>query len=241
MAAKSNIARGKKVNIGDKYGLLTVLEIRPKKLLCQCECGTIKEIDRSHVLSGHTKTCGCRSNYINHNYINEIGNIYGYLKVIEEAGRDKDGRVLWKCQCICGNTKITLGKSLRAGLVKSCGCMHSNGEAKLEKILSNLKINYIKQKTFDNLLSNNGWHLYFDFYLPEYNIAIEYQGEQHYSCNSRGWNNLENFTKTQERDQLKREYCLSNNIKLIEIPYLDFNKLNEEYVRQVMYNEGSHS
>ena len=34
MAAKSNIARGKKVNIGDKYGLLTVLEIRPKKLLC---------------------------------------------------------------------------------------------------------------------------------------------------------------------------------------------------------------
>lgn len=78
--------------------------------------------------------------------------------------------------------------------------MHSNGEAKLEKILNNLKINYIRQKTFDNLLSNNGWHLYFDFYLPEYNIAIEYQGEQHYSYNSRGWNNLENFIKTQERD-----------------------------------------
>ena len=53
---------------------------------------------------------------------NEIGNVYGYLTVIERAENDKEGRAQWLCQCKCGNQVIVRGKALRNGNTKSCGC-----------------------------------------------------------------------------------------------------------------------
>ena len=53
---------------------------------------------------------------------NEIGNIYGYLTVTERAENTKEGRAMWKCKCKCGNETIVLGKHLRSGNTKSCGC-----------------------------------------------------------------------------------------------------------------------
>ena len=53
---------------------------------------------------------------------NEIGNVYGYLTVIARAENDKSGRAKWLCQCKCGNQVKVLGKSLRNGNTKSCGC-----------------------------------------------------------------------------------------------------------------------
>lgn len=53
---------------------------------------------------------------------NEIGNTYGYLTVIERAENTKEGRAQWKCKCKCGNELIVLGKHLRSGNTKSCGC-----------------------------------------------------------------------------------------------------------------------
>lgn len=54
---------------------------------------------------------------------NEIGNTYGYLTVIERAENTKEGRARWLCQCRCGNTVVVLGKHLRSGNTKSCGCL----------------------------------------------------------------------------------------------------------------------
>ena len=53
---------------------------------------------------------------------NEIGNTYGYLTVIGRAENTKEGRAMWKCRCKCGNETIVLGKHLRSGNTKSCGC-----------------------------------------------------------------------------------------------------------------------
>lgn len=55
--------------------------------------------------------------------INEVGNVYGYLTVIERAENSKDGQARWKCKCKCGNETIVLGKHLRSGNTKSCGCL----------------------------------------------------------------------------------------------------------------------
>ena len=52
----------------------------------------------------------------------EIGNTYGYLTVIERAPNNKEGRAMWKCKCKCGNEVVVLGKHLRSGNTKSCGC-----------------------------------------------------------------------------------------------------------------------
>lgn len=54
--------------------------------------------------------------------INEIGNTYGYLTVIERAP-SKNNRAMWKCKCKCGNEVIVAGKLLRNGQTKSCGCL----------------------------------------------------------------------------------------------------------------------
>lgn len=41
----------------------------------------------------------------------------------------------------------------------------------------------------------------------------------------------------QYSDKKKREYCKKNNLKLIEIPYTDFNKIDIDYLKKVIYNE----
>lgn len=228
---ESNIERGKKVKVGDKYGALIIKEVKPLKLLCECDCGTTRWFNKNDVINGHIKTCGCGIGLINPAYIDETGNRYGHLTVIKEAGRNKEGRVMWECLCDCGNTKITLGKSLRAGLVQSCGCIHSTGEQKINNILSILNINFISQKSFQDLRNDSNNLLFVDFYLPDYNVIIEYQGKQHYTYkNGKGWNNKQNFMKTQKHDNIKRQYCLKHNIRLIEIPYTDFDKINEKYI-----------
>ena len=226
---------------GQIFGLLTVLErdnSKPKGhgrqtfWKCKCECGRIVSVTTSHLRSGHTKSCGCYT-LPSPILINEVGNKYGKLTVIEEYGRDKDGRVLWKCRCDCGNEKIALGKSLRAGLVKSCGCMHSKGEELISKILRENNIKFISQYSFSDLKSNKNYKLYFDFAIFKNDnlyCLIEYQGEQHFK-------NTGNFGKMQreETDKIKKEYCKQNNIKLIEIPYYDYDKIDWEYLKEVVF------
>lgn len=243
-AIASNIKRGRPINIGDTFGELTVIEQLPSKIrsgkkqrqfLTQCSCGEFVSISGAELLRKEIHRCQKCNNKLTseRSVVREEGNKYGKLTVIEEAGRDKDGRVLWRCQCDCGNEKITLGKSLRAGLVLSCGCLHSKGEAKIEKILNNLNITFVKQYHIDELKSEKNHYLYFDFYLPDYNIIIEYQGEQHYQ-NIHSWYNEEGFNQLRQRDEQKRIFCKNKNIKLIEIPYTDYRVLNEEYIRRVI-------
>ena len=109
--------------------------------------------------------------------------------------------------------------------VQSCGCLKSKGEQKISNILSQNNIKYEVQKTFSTCRFQNGKLAFFDFYLPDYNILIEYDGEQHYFYRNEGWNTKENFEKTKERDIYKNNWCLKNNIKLIRIPYTKLNNL----------------
>lgn len=53
-----------------------------------------------------------------------------------------------------------------------------------------------------------------DFYLPEYNIAIECQGVQHFEPRE-AFGGEENFKLTQERDLRKKQLCQENGVKLI--------------------------
>lgn len=56
-------------------------------------------------------------------YIDETGNKYGRLKVIEFAGKNKNNKAFWSCVCECDTRKIVDGRELRRGKVKSCGCL----------------------------------------------------------------------------------------------------------------------
>lgn len=68
----------------------------------------------------------------------------------------------------------------------------------------------------------------FDIYFPKYNIAVEYNGEQHYIPIEYFGGKL-GLTNTQKRDELKRKKCKENNCTLFEIKYdyteQDYNNL----------------
>lgn len=197
---------------------------------CLCDCGNKKITTYSYIVSGQVKSCGCLTH--KSQYIDEIGHRYGKLTVLSYEGIDKDKKSLWLCQCDCGGTIITSGKSLRNGLTISCGCVKSKGEEKISKLLEENNINYSKQWCFSDLKSKNNYPLYFDFAIFDENnklkCLIEYQGEQHYNKPRGKW------TSVQESDIIKREYCKNNKIKLIEIPYYNYEKLNWEFLKEMM-------
>ena len=58
---------------------------------------------------------------------NEIGNKYGKLLVIEEAGIDSSKHKVWRCQCDCGNIIEVRGAKLRSGDKTDCGCVKKHG------------------------------------------------------------------------------------------------------------------
>ena len=77
----------------------------------------------------------------------------------------------------------------------------------------------------------------FDIYCPDYNLAIEYQGKQHYepvdfAGKGDEWAKYQ-FKVGQQRDNIKRQYCQQNNIKLIEIPYWDYDNI-DNIVKQII-------
>lgn len=96
----------------------------------------------------------------------------------------------------------------------------SKGEQMIEKWLEENKIRFETQKTLDFPLKKYK----FDFYLPDYNLAIEYQGEQHYKDKSKIW---EGLSEVQKRDKIKKDYCYEKGIELFEICYLDMKKIPE--------------
>ena len=61
--------------------------------------------------------------------------------------------------------------------------------------------------------------MFIDFYLPEHNIFIEYNGKQHYEYVPYFHKSKEDFERQHSRDRIVRSYCEERGIKLIEIPY----------------------
>ena len=72
----------------------------------------------------------------------------------------------------------------------------------------------------------NGHTLFFDFYLPKFEMVIEFQGEQHYKS-VEYFGGDEAFEKRKHYDDLKKEWCKSNGIRLLEISYTDIDNIEE--------------
>lgn len=110
-------------------------------------------------------------------------------------------------------------------LIRGVGCQicsrsekQSKPEKLIESILKENNIKYECEKSFEGCSHKN--KLRFDFYLPELNTCIEYQGEQHYNPISI-FGGEDALKKQIIKDQVKRKYCTENNIKLLEVSYKD--------------------
>jgi hypothetical protein len=103
-----------------------------------------------------------------------------------------------------------------------CGCKickSSKGENIIQTFLNNNKIKFIPQKTFDDCIGKKNM-LPFDFYLPKYNLCIEFQGEQHFKPIEH-FGGKHKFQKQKCNDEIKRNFCSLKGIRLLEITYKD--------------------
>ena len=233
---------------GQQFGYLTVLERdtsapmgagKSAYWLCKCKCGNICSIRTDKLTKEITKSCGCYSKEVRTQlFLDDLtGQQFGHLIVLERDTTKPMGKgkfAYWKCKCDCGNIHSVRGDHLRNKTTQSCGCLNSLGEEVINKILSENHIDYTTQYEFSDLRGESA-PLRFDFAIfqnGQLSCLIEYQGDQHY----RKWGNepIENFERRLDYDQRKIDYCNIHDIKLILIPYTNFNKLNIQYLNEVM-------
>lgn len=121
----------------------------------------------------------------------------------------------------CGNIFITSANLFcqRQGqFCNVCSHLESKCERRIRKVLEKNNIFFEQEKWFPDCRDEKP--LPFDFYIPQWNLCIEYDGEQHYT--DRRYKDAtfsDTLEYTQLHDKIKTEYCQNNNIKLIRIPY----------------------
>lgn len=144
-----------------------------------------------------------------------------------------------KIQCgLCGEVFTTSLVCYQAGktMCRKCSSKISYGELAIKEFLDLYQIRYEDEYLFDDCRDINP--LPFDFYLSDYNLCIEYQGEQHYKS-VEFFGGEEAFKIRQLHDQIKRDYCNSNNIVLIEIPYWEYKNIKNILIKKLGLHKSS--
>lgn len=75
--------------------------------------------------------------------------------------------------------------------------------------------------------STYGSNIFVDFYIPDRNLILEYNGEQHYSHCTFFHKTKEDFEMQISRDAYLVEYCIKHGIQLLVIPFVDEERINE--------------
>ena len=114
----------------------------------------------------------------------------------------------------------------------------SRGQIKIEEILQQSGLEFAEEYSFQDLVSNNGRPLRFDFAVfndqHQLEFLIEFQGIQHYQPKDK-FGGYSGLRKQQYNDMKKRQYCQAHNIKLIIIPYWDEYNVNYDYIMKAAY------
>ena len=239
------------IKVGDVYGIQQVLEVnvhnpnsKAKELVrcCKCKCilcGKISYKQSCNLINGKANSCRCRTNEATRirnkaKSSVKVGNQYGYLQVLEDLGYRQQTRgkneSWYRCKCHnCGNTNFEVnGNNLQSGGTTSCGCVHSRGENLIQKLLQQNNINFAKEYSFTDLVTDKGYVMRFDFAVFENDklaYLIEFDGRQHYDGPEAKWTNGASKEEIEYKDNLKNQYCKEHNIKLKRIPYYDIGKI----------------
>ena len=116
---------------------------------------------------------------------------------------------------LCG-TEHTMTPNNFLNGTRCAKCKESNGEINVRNFLINNHIKYEAQKRFTDL--RNVKPLSYDFFLPDLNILIEFQGEQHYRPVSL-FGGEQQYKVQKKHDKMKKDYAESKGIPLIEVTF----------------------
>lgn len=169
----------KKDLTNQKFGKLTVIKDSGQRASnggilweCQCECGNVVNVLGSNLTRKniHSRTISCGKCYKGEDL---TGQTFNLLQVIGPTDRRVNQKMVWKCQCKCGNITYVHTANLKNGSVKSCGCLVSTEKRLTNKNNSPLDLT---NKKFGFL------------------TALEYLGNQQWKCQCDCGNIINVFT-----------------------------------------------
>lgn len=225
--------------VGDEYEFLEtyINSLTPIECIHKV-CGRIYKVTPSDFL--HGKRCAkCAGNLLKttDDYRNEIYELYGDEYTILGEYINAKSKILTRHNS-CGHEYYIEPTNLLRG-IECPKCNESKGEKRIQKYLDINSINYIPQMKYDGLIGVGNGLLSYDFYLPSYNILIEYQGQFH--DGTAKMQSKEQYKKQKEHDRRKKQYSIDNNIKLLEIWYLDFENIEEILNKELDLSSNSFS
>lgn len=200
------------------------------------KCNNYIEVTPNNFLSGH----GCKKCTIKKTHLDQMKTTEQFIYEAQRIHGDKYDYSLVKykgiknrIKIICKKCNIIFSPSSGNHLSRKSGCPNcivSNGEQEVKKYLDKKNINYKTEKYIKvNEYKYQIKTFILDFYIPNFNgkkYAIEYNGEQHYKYVPVFHKGNRTLEKQQQRDADLRDYCSRNDITLIEIPYWDYDNID---------------
>lgn len=223
-----------KNKISNNISLLSNYVDTRTKIKVQCNiCGKVY-YTLPTVISGGSMCKNCSNRKSHEEFVEEMRNINNNINIIGKYIKD-DIKVFVECK-ICGHKWHVSPENVIRNNTGCPICKTSHGEKLIYITLKEKSIAFIYHKYFDDLFGVGGGYLSYDFYLPNYNLLIEFQGIQHekpIDFSGRGVDfALNQFEIQQEHDKRKREYAYKHNIDLLEIWYCDY-----ENIKQILYEK----
>lgn len=152
------------------------------------------------------------------------GNKYDYENSIYKSANEK-------MEIVCKKHGSFLQKPANHLNGEGCPCCkNSKGEERIENFIQSKSIKFVREKRFEKC--RDSYTLPFDFYLPEYNLCIEYDGIQHFKP-IEYFGGEKAYLDLKKRDKIKNEFCKKHNIYLLRISYKQKNieKIIEKHVQ----------
>lgn len=199
------------------YSLVEYINDSTKvKIICKNH-GVFLQTPNTHISGSGCPICSGRYNYTLSEFIEKSKKIHNHKYDYTDTNY-KNAHTKIKISCKKHGNFYQRPYSHLQG--QGCpSCKESKGEISIFNYLTDNKIKFTRQKTFKGC--KNKSLLFFDYYLPEFNLCIEYDGEFH----SKPIFGLEYLNETVKRDKIKNEYCEKNNIKLLRINYTNFENI----------------
>lgn len=249
----SNCLATKRPDLAKEWHLTKNRDLTPYDVTCGCHKDVWWQCEKGHewnteIRNRTYKNSGCpycdgrivTKEYnllVNNSHLCEEWNYDKNDKLPSEYTPNSGVVVWWKCK-ECGHEWSMNIQARNQGKCRCPKCSDSFSETVTSSLLNDFSINFEQEYIFKDCKYIS--ELRYDFYLNFHNTTIELQGQHHYYPVTYGGISKEkaqeNFTKQKIKDQIKRDYCQNNNIKLIEIPYWDFDNIESILIRELNLN-----
>ncbi len=220
------IAKAKQVH-GDKFDYTQVdyLNSNANIIIVCPKHGEFEQIPYNHLMGKGCTRCAMEKQSESQRATTEEfitkakrihGERYDYSEVDYQAAIEKVTIVCRKH----GPFSLTPNAHLRG--VGCAACTESKGEVRIAELLDAWKHVYHRQWTHPDCVYIT--KLRFDFFIPEHNLLIEFDGQQHFKAIDL-FGGEEALAETQRRDGIKNKFAHEYSYRLLRIPYWDFNDI----------------